>query len=96
MRRAALHFEEPDMSWMRADDAARRRSCPSRLEPDATTSESSTSTTVKRCTRVSFECHTDLLMEDLFEDLEENDSELELEQMELEFFKLLGLYGSLQ
>jgi len=35
------------------------------------------STTVKRCTRVSFECHTDLLMEDyLSEDLDFDEEEL--------------------
>jgi hypothetical protein len=42
-------------------------------EPDLTGSslEESTTTTVKRCTRVSFECPSDLLMEDLLGDLEE-------------------------
>ncbi len=35
------------------------------------------STTVKRCTRVSFECHSDLLMEDyLSEDLDFDEEEL--------------------
>jgi len=46
---------------------------------------------------VSFECHSDLLMEDLLGDLEENYNRLELEQMEQEFSSLLGLeYESLQ
>jgi hypothetical protein len=73
VRRAALHFEEPDLSRSRC-------------------SEEST-TVVKRCTRLSVECHSDLLMGDL----EEKYDQFELEQMEQEFSKLLGLeYESLQ
>ena len=48
-------------------------------------------TVVKRRTRVSFECHSDLLMEDLLGDLEEKYNQLELEQLEQRFSKLLGL-----
>ncbi len=44
-------------------------------------------TVVKRRTRVSFECHSDLLMGDL----EEKYNQLELEQLEQRFSKLLGL-----
>mmetsp|Transcript_7819 Transcript_7819/g.12882 ORF Transcript_7819/g.12882 Transcript_7819/m.12882 type:complete len:157 (+) Transcript_7819:222-692(+) len=52
-------------------------------------------TTVKRRTRVSFECHTDLLLDDLMEDFEDEDfDESELKQIDREFFELLGLaYG---
>ena len=57
--------------------------------------ESSSTITVKRCTRVSFECHTDLLMEDLLGDIDEGFDESELEQMDLEISKLLDLaYGN--
>ena len=46
------------------------------LDSPAAASEEA-STTVKRCTRVSFECHTDLLMEDyLSEDLDFDEEEL--------------------
>ena len=77
VRRAALHFAQPELSGSRC------------LEESTTV--------VKRRTRVSFECHSDLLMEDLLGDLEEKYDQFELEQMEQEFSKLLGLeYESLQ
>ena len=61
----------------------------------ALSSGESTSTIVKRCTRVSFECHTDVLMEDLLGDFDEGYDESELEQMDLEISKLLDLaYGN--
>ena len=66
-------------------------------EPDVSTlsSEESTSITVKRCTRVSFECHTDVLMEDLLGDIDEGYDDSELEQMDVEISKLLDLaYGN--
>ena len=51
----------------------------------------STSTNaITRRTRVSFECHTDLLFDDLMGDDDDDDEELELEQMDGELFKLLG------
>ncbi len=44
---------------------------------DSSAAAAEASTTVKRCTRVSFECHTDLLMEDyLSEDLDFDEEEL--------------------
>lgn len=46
-------------------------------------------TIVKRCTRVSFECHTDVLMEDLLGGTEENFDRLELEELELRYSKML-------
>ena len=56
----------------------------------AASEETSASTTVKRCTRVSFECHTDLLMEDfLSEDL--GFDEEELARIDLQLSRLFGL-----
>lgn len=48
------------------------------------------SSTVKRRTRVSFECHADLLMADFLGDFEREYDQSELELMDLEFSKLLG------
>ena len=71
VRRAALSFEEPDMSRISSNET--------------------TTTTVKRRTRVSFECHSDLLvMDDLLEDFEEAYDQSALEQMDLVLSKLLG------
>ena len=51
------------------------------------------STTVKRCTRVSFECHTDLLMEDyLSEDLDFDEEELA--RIDHQLSTLFGLKSS--
>ena len=57
------------------------------LEGDGTTT--STTTTITRRTRVSFECHTDLL---LFDDLMGDEYDDEYDELELdnELFKLLG------
>jgi hypothetical protein len=60
-------------------------------EGDGTTTTSTTTTTITRRTRVSFECHTDLLFDDLMGD-DDDDDELELEQMDCELFKLLGQF----
>ena len=40
--------------------------------------------TVKRCTRVSFECHTDLLLDDLMGDFEDEDES----ELDCDVFKL--------
>lgn len=48
------------------------------------------STTVKRCTRVSFECHTDLLMEDYLSEELDFDEE-ELARIDLQLSKFFGL-----
>ena len=59
------------------------------LDSSAAASEEA-STTVKRCTRVSFECHTDLLMEDyLSEELDFNEEELA--RIDLQLSKFFGL-----
>ena len=94
-----------DLQSLKQDDPflyysipAVRRAALNLEEPDvsALSSGESTSTiTVKRCTRVSFECHTDVLMEDLLGDFDEGYDESELEQMDLEISKLLDLaYGN--
>lgn len=58
--------------------------------PAAAAEEASASTTVKRCTRVSFECHTDLLMEDyLSEDLDFDEEELA--RIDHQLSRLFGL-----
>lgn len=59
------------------------------LDSSASSTEKESDRTVKRCTRVSFECHTDLLMEDLFEDLDDIDDQIVSDQMNK---LLLGLF----
>ncbi len=55
------------------------------------------STTVKRRTRVSYECHADVLMDDVLGDFEDEEyDESALEQMDLYFSKLLGLNAATQ
>jgi hypothetical protein len=52
-----------------AQDVLRRKcaSCPASIQiADTITTDAVAK--VKRCTRVSFECHVDLLLEDLFDD----------------------------
>eukprot|EP00986_Skeletonema_menzelii_P000971 scaffold273_cov138-Skeletonema_menzelii.AAC.2 len=66
VQRAALKFQEPDVSGSSLEEPT---------------------TPVKRCTRVSFECHPDLLMEGLLADLEGDD-----DQNEMLLSGLIGLY----
>ena len=40
---------------------------------------------------MSFECHTDLALEGLFEELDEDEDQLDLDRVDAEIFKLLGL-----
>jgi hypothetical protein len=96
------NFSAEDLQSLKQEDPflyysipAVRRAALHLEEPDLSGSSLEESTTVvKRRTRVSFECHSDVLMEDLLGDLEEKYDQLELEQ---EFSKLLGLeYESLQ
>ena len=76
VRRDELGFSDPSHSSKALDSQA-----PAAAEA---------STTVKRCTRVSFECHTDLLMEDyLSEDL--GCDEEELARIDLQLSRLFGL-----
>ena len=66
-------------------------------EPDMSHSNFKGSTTVKRRTRVSYECHTDLLMDDLLGDFEDEEyDESALEQIDLDFLKMLGLHARQQ
>ena len=65
-------------------------------EPDMSESSLEESTTVKRCTRVSFECHSDLIMEDLFGEIDEEFDQLDLERLDLDLFKLLDLASARQ
>ena len=83
VRHAELGFSDPSRSSRVLDSPAAA----------AASEEASASTTVKRCTRVSFECHTDLLMEDyLTEDLDEQFDEEELARMiDHQLTRLFGL-----
>ena len=69
-----------------------RRAAFSRDEPDMSPTSVRGSTIVKRRTRVSYECHTDLLMDDLLGDFEDEEyDESALEQIDLDFLKMFGL-----
>ena len=73
-----------------------RRAAFSFEEPDMSQTNTSFkgSATIKRRTRVSHECHTDLLIGDLLEDCEEDEyDQSALKQIDLDFSKLLGLYA---
>ena len=93
VRRAqTLRLQDVDMSRLEQEDdlsmiqRQRRSSCSSsRIE--LTPSK----TTVKRQTRVSFECHTDLLMEDLLGEFEEQFSEEDAKKIEMNFSNMFGL-----
>jgi len=74
VRRAELGFSDSSRSSRALDSQA----------------PAAASTTVKRCTRVSFECHTDLLMEDyLSEDLDFDEEELA--RIDHQLSRLFGL-----
>ncbi len=61
-------------------------------EPDVSRTSLRGCSTVERRTRVSYECHSDLLlMDDLKECFEEKYDESALDQMDLECSKMLGL-----
>ncbi len=69
-----------------------RRAAFSLDEPDMSRSSFKGSTIVKRRTRVSYECPTDLLVDDLLEDCEEEEwDQSALKQRGLDFSKLFGL-----
>ena len=91
VRRAELHSQEVDMSKLLVDDrSGRGSSCPTARHEESEASTSSTK--VKRCTRLSFECHTDVLLEDFFlGELEETYDEKEMERLDLELLKMFGL-----
>ena len=82
VRRSELHSQEVDMSKLLVDDRSGRGS------------SATPSTKVKRCTRLSFECHMDVLLEENLRELGETYDEKEMEWIELglsEFSELFGL-----
>ncbi len=92
-----------DLESLRRDDPFLYYSIPAvqraafRLEEPDMSYSLKESTTVERRTRVSYECHTDLLMDDLLGDVEEEYDELASEQMDFDLYQLLGLsYSSRQ
>jgi len=89
----SLKREDPFLYY--SIPAVRRAALFNLEEPDVSESSLEDSTTVKRCTRVSFECHTDLLMEDLLGDIEDEEyDQSDFDQMDLAFSRLLGLASS--
>jgi len=95
VREASIQQKRVDMHQL-AQEGLRRTcaSCPASIQTVAT---SDTTAKVKRCTRVSFECAPDLLLEDLLEEgiteLSENEkSSLALAELSLdEFLSDIGL-----
>ncbi len=77
VRRAELGFSDSSRS--------------SRVLDSPAAAEASASTTVKRCTRVSFECHTDLLMEEYLSELDEQFDEEDLARIDLQLSRFFGL-----
>eukprot|EP00984_Skeletonema_dohrnii_P003926 scaffold1350_cov137-Skeletonema_dohrnii-CCMP3373.AAC.6 len=100
------NFSAQDLQSLKQDDPflyysipGVRRATFNLEEPDMSESVSleGQSTTVKRCTRVSFECHSDLIMEDLFGEIDDEElDQLDLEQMDLDLFRLLDLANARQ
>src|SRR5210317_1334195 len=95
VREASIQQKRVDMHQL-AQEGLRRTcaSCPASIQ---TVAMSDTTAKVKRCTRVSFECAPDLLLEDLLEEgmteLSENEkSSLALAELRLdEFLSDIGL-----
>ena len=91
VRRAQLRLQDVDMSRLEQEDdlsmiqRQKRSSSSSRIE------STPSNTTVKRQTRLSFECHTDLLMEDLLGEFEEQFSEEDAKKIEMNFSNMFGL-----
>jgi len=69
VRTATLLSRDVDMASLQGGQCSRRASCPSRIE-------STPPTKVERRTCISFECHTDLLLEACFDEMA-NDDELD-------------------
>jgi hypothetical protein len=85
VREASVQQKRVDMHQI-AQEGLRRTcaSCPASIQTVAT---SDTTAKVKRCTRVSFECAPDLLLEDLWdEEMTECDKSLALAESRLEEF----------
>ena len=68
VRTATLLNRDVDMASLQGGQCSRRASCPSRIE-----STPPTTTKVERRTCISFECHTDLLLEDFFDEMADDD-----------------------
>ena len=64
LRSATLLGREVDMSSLKGDRSSRRASCPSKIE-------SAPSTKIERRSRISFECHTDLILEGCIDDMDD-------------------------
>eukprot|EP00984_Skeletonema_dohrnii_P028109 scaffold17945_cov136-Skeletonema_dohrnii-CCMP3373.AAC.7 len=64
LRSATLLGREVDMSSLKGDRSSRRASCPSKIE-------SAPSTKIERRSRISFECHTDLILEGFIDDMDD-------------------------
>ena len=58
----AVLNRDVDMSSLKGGQPSRRASCPSRIESTPTTR-------IERRSRISFECHTDLLLEDCIDEM---------------------------
>jgi hypothetical protein len=66
VRTATLLNRDVDIASLQGGQCSRRASCPSRIE-------STPPTKVERRTCISFECHTDLLLEDCFDEMANDD-----------------------
>jgi len=72
VRSAKVLMKDIDTSNLKASGIRNCISCPSRLQ---TVQDKAQSQTVTRSSRISFECHPDLLLEDLLNDVEDCDLE---------------------
>ena len=90
-----------DLQSLKKDDpflyysipAVRRANFTTAGKPDLSSSSGEPSNTiVKRSTRVSFECHVDLALEGLLEELEvDSNHQVDMSRVDAEIFKLFGL-----
>jgi hypothetical protein len=61
-----IDIDMSDLQGSRSKATSRRASCPSRIEQSW-----KTNTKIERKSRISFECHTDLLLEELMDDFDD-------------------------
>ena len=88
VRRAELGFNDSSCS---CSSKGLDSSVSAAAVSDDDNDKSSASTTVKRCTRVSFECHTDLLLEEYLSELDEQFDEEDLARIDLQFSRFFSL-----